>query len=99
MERIRPHAMVTQMSPGPPSATRGADALRSAALFVEHHGPRGSRAIILVHGAPDRSATFREVRANLNDRHVVVYDRRGYGRSGQAPAATGMLDHARDLLD
>jgi pimeloyl-ACP methyl ester carboxylesterase len=87
------------MSPGPPSATRRADALGSAALFVEHHGPRGDRAIVLVHGAPDRSATFREVRAHLNDRHVVVYDRRGYGRSDQAAAAAGMLDHARDLLD
>jgi pimeloyl-ACP methyl ester carboxylesterase len=35
---------------------------------------------------------------HLVDYHVVVYDRRGYGRSIDAPAARGMLDHANDLL-
>jgi pimeloyl-ACP methyl ester carboxylesterase len=87
------------MSPGRPSATRRDETFGSAALFVEHHGPRTDRTIILVHGAPDRSVTFREVCTQLRDRHVVVYDRRGYGRSAGAAAAAGMLDHAKDLLD
>ena len=67
-------------------------------LFVAQHGPATDRAIILVHGAPDRSATFRDVLACLGDHHVVVYDRRGYGRSLRAAPARGMHDHAQDLL-
>jgi pimeloyl-ACP methyl ester carboxylesterase len=67
-------------------------------LHVEGHGPSDGPAIVLVHGAPDRSATFRRVLAHLPGRRVVVYDRRGYGRSIGATPPTGMLDHARDLL-
>ena len=68
-------------------------------LHVEVHGPAVKPVIILVHGAPDRSGSFRALLENLQDCHVVVYDRRGYGRSGTATRSTGMLDHARDLLD
>ena len=53
---------------------------------------------MLVHGAPDRGASFGAVVPHLADHRVVVYDRRGYGRSLDARPATGMVDHARDLL-
>lgn len=68
-------------------------------LYVEHHGPGADPPIILVHGAPDRSAAFRDVIGHLPDRSVTVYDRRGYGRSLGTPPARAMADHARDLLD
>lgn len=69
-----------------------------ARLHVEVHGPLVEPPIVLVHGAPDRAAAFAEVIPYLGDRRVLVYDRRGYGRSLSAPAATGMNDHAEDLL-
>jgi pimeloyl-ACP methyl ester carboxylesterase len=67
-------------------------------LHVEVHGPDVGPAIVLVHGAPDRSGTFKAVLDDLADRRVVVYDRRGYGRSGDVTPASAMLDHANDLL-
>ncbi len=67
-------------------------------LHLERHGPKTPVTIIYVHGAPDRSTSFREVLPYLADRHVIVYDRRGYGRSVEAVAAKGMVDHANDLL-
>jgi pimeloyl-ACP methyl ester carboxylesterase len=67
-------------------------------VFVERRGPQSSPALVLVHGAPDRSASFRGVRRHFVDRHVVTYDRRGYGRSLHAAPARAMIDHAEDLL-
>lgn len=68
-------------------------------IFVEEHGWAADEPpIVLVHGAPDRSASFRHVVARLSDRNVVVYDRRGYGRSLGATPPTTMTDHAHDLL-
>ncbi|HEX3796677.1 MAG TPA: alpha/beta hydrolase [Acidimicrobiales bacterium] len=67
-------------------------------VYVESHGPETSPALILVHGAPDRSTSFRAVLARHGDRRVIVYDRRGYGRSIEATAARSMRDHADDLL-
>ncbi len=80
------------------SGRRASVSVERPGLFVAQHGPATDRAIILVHGAPDRSATFRDVLACLGDHHVVVYDRRGYGRSLRATPARGMHDHAQDLL-
>jgi pimeloyl-ACP methyl ester carboxylesterase len=73
---------------------------RTTDLYVERHSAgAGPPPIILVHGAPDRSTAFRHVVAHLREHDVIVYDRRGYGRSlGTTPART-MADHARDLLD
>jgi pimeloyl-ACP methyl ester carboxylesterase len=70
-----------------------------ADLYVERHGGGAGPPVVLVHGAPDRSAAFRRVLESLPDRDVVVYDRRGYGRSLRATPARGMVDHARDVLD
>jgi pimeloyl-ACP methyl ester carboxylesterase len=67
-------------------------------LSVEHLGPKTPPAVVLVHGAPDRSSSLRGVLSYLADRHVVIYDRRGYGRSLDATPAGSMMDHANDLL-
>jgi pimeloyl-ACP methyl ester carboxylesterase len=72
---------------------------RTAELYVEHHGTSASPPIVLVHGAPDRSAAFRQVLEHLLECDVTVYDRRGYGRSLRTAPARAMVDHARDLLD
>jgi pimeloyl-ACP methyl ester carboxylesterase len=53
---------------------------------------------VLVHGAPDRSSGLRGVLPYLGHQHVVIYDRRGYGRSLHLPQAESMIDHANDLL-
>ncbi len=71
---------------------------RSGDLFVVESGPLAAPPIILVHGAPDRSGVFRRVLAHLQDRHIIVYDRRGYGRSLHLPSARTMVEHAEDLL-
>jgi pimeloyl-ACP methyl ester carboxylesterase len=71
----------------------------AADLYVERHGPEVEPPVVLVHGAPDRCAAFRTVLDHMPDRTVIVYDRRGYGRSLGATAARTMVDHARDLLD
>ena len=67
-------------------------------LYVEHLGPQTSPALVLVHGAPDRSSGFRGVLSYLAHSHTVIYDRRGYGRSLGATPAGSMMDHANDLL-
>ena len=67
-------------------------------IHVEAHGPDTGTPLVLVHGAPDRSSSFRPLLAELADRRVVVYDRRGYGRSLGAEPPTAMVDHAHDLL-
>lgn len=67
-------------------------------IHVEAHGPDTGAPLVLVHGAPDRSSSFRPLLAELGDRRVVVYDRRGYGRSLGAEPPTAMVDHAHDLL-
>ena len=67
-------------------------------IHVEYRGPDTSPPIVLVHGAPDRSTCFRGALTYHADRRVIVYDRRGYGRSLGLPPALSMTDHANDLL-
>jgi pimeloyl-ACP methyl ester carboxylesterase len=65
---------------------------------IEHQGVT-PELVVLVHGAPDRAASFNRVLPLLEDLSVVVYDRRGYGpaaSSGQ-PGLT-IAEHAVDLL-
>jgi pimeloyl-ACP methyl ester carboxylesterase len=67
---------------------------------TEHHFDRPDRPIVvLVHGAMDRSRSFRRVVDHLADYRVVTYDRRGYGDSVEARPASGLQDHVADLLD
>jgi pimeloyl-ACP methyl ester carboxylesterase len=65
----------------------------------DHPSPEDAHAplVVLVHGSMDRSAAFARCRRHLRDLHVVVYDRRGYGRSAGlgAPDIDG---HADDLI-
>ena len=53
---------------------------------------------MFVHGSMDRSTSFTRVTAALPDLHTVLYDRRGYARSVDAPPARGFEDHVDDLL-
>jgi pimeloyl-ACP methyl ester carboxylesterase len=55
--------------------------------------------VVLVHGAMDRSRSFRRVVDQLCDLRVVTYDRRGYGDSLDATPPRGLQDHTTDLLD
>lgn len=56
-------------------------------------------AIVLVHGAMDRSAAFLRVAREFPDRSVVIYDRRGYGRSAidRGSPTPRFIDHVADL--
>jgi pimeloyl-ACP methyl ester carboxylesterase len=67
---------------------------------TEYHFDRPDLPIVvLVHGAMDRSRSFRRVVDHLTDLRVVTYDRRGYGDSLDATPASGLEDHTTDLLD
>ncbi len=75
-------------------------------IFVTEHLPDDQREdsddllVVLVHGSMDRQAGFARVRRELNDLHLVSYDRRGYGRSLLArPAIYTLAQHVSDLLD
>jgi pimeloyl-ACP methyl ester carboxylesterase len=72
--------------------------MEQTGLYIDHQGPRSSPTVVLVHGAPDRSSGLRGVLPYLANHHVVIYDRRGYGRSLHLPQAESMMDHANDLL-
>jgi pimeloyl-ACP methyl ester carboxylesterase len=64
---------------------------------LDPESPDDAPTVVLVHGAMDRSASFGRMARHLDDLHVVRYDRRGYGRSAEAPL--GDLDaHVDDLL-
>jgi pimeloyl-ACP methyl ester carboxylesterase len=67
---------------------------------TEHHVDRPDLpVVVLVHGAMDRSRSFRRVVDHLSDLRVVTYDRRGYGDSVGAEPARGLGDHTADLLE
>jgi pimeloyl-ACP methyl ester carboxylesterase len=67
---------------------------------TEHHFDRPDLPlVVLVHGAMDRSRSFRRVVDHLSDVRVVTYDRRGYGDSVDAEPAKGLQDHTTDLLE
>jgi pimeloyl-ACP methyl ester carboxylesterase len=71
-----------------------------AGLYALEHEPydEGAPAVVLVHGTLDRSASFNRVVGSLADLLVVVYDRRGYGRSAGVAPTTSLDDHVDDLL-
>jgi len=66
---------------------------------IEVVGAETGPTVVLVHGAPDRAASFRSVLPHLTSLRVVLYDRRGYGRSTELEPAAGMIDHAEDLWE
>lgn len=67
-------------------------------LHVVRYGePDGRPPVVVVHGGLDRASSFGRVARQLADVPVVMYDRRGYGRSiaaGPAPIDA----HVDDLL-
>ncbi len=67
-------------------------------LHVVRYGePDGRPPVVVVHGGLDRASSFGRVARQLADVPVVMYDRRGYGRSlaaGPAPIDV----HVDDLL-
>jgi pimeloyl-ACP methyl ester carboxylesterase len=67
-------------------------------LHVVRHGePDGGPPVVVVHGGLDRASSFGRVARQLADVPVVMYDRRGYGRSIAAGAAP-IDEHVEDLL-
>ena len=71
-----------------------------ADLFVaEHLGAAATPRIVLVHGSLDRSTAFLRAIRLLEDRTVVRYDRRGYGRSVAAGTCTDFSEQVDDLAD
>lgn len=54
-------------------------------------------AVVLVHGAMDRAASFGRVMRRLPHLDVMAYDRRGYGRSASSGVARTLRQHAVDL--
>jgi pimeloyl-ACP methyl ester carboxylesterase len=73
----------------------------SADLHVVRHHPKAEGTpVVLVHGAPDRSKSFNGVLQELSDLRITTYDRRGYGKSLNAPLqGRGFAEHAEDLID
>lgn len=67
-------------------------------LHVVRYGePDGGPPVVVVHGGLDRASSFGRVARQLHDLPVVLYDRRGYGRSVDAGPAP-IDDHVDDLL-
>ena len=54
-------------------------------------------ALVFIHGAMDRSTSFARLRRCFPDHTTVAYDRRGYAKSLDLPAATGFVEHVNDL--
>jgi pimeloyl-ACP methyl ester carboxylesterase len=68
--------------------------------ITEHHLNQADEpVVVLVHGALDRSHSFRRVIEQLSDLRVITYDRRGYGDSVEAAPASGLADHVADLRE
>ena len=79
--------------------TDGADAA-SAAVWVEEVGRRDGPLVVLVHGTMDRGTGMARVARRLRDRaRVIIYDRRGYGRSRALGGPYTMAPHADDLIE
>ena len=53
--------------------------------------------VVLVHGAMDRGAGMLRVARQLRGADIVRYDRRGYGRSVDAPPTTRFVEQVDDL--
>jgi pimeloyl-ACP methyl ester carboxylesterase len=54
--------------------------------------------VVLVHGSMDRAAAFRKCVRQLDELDVVLYDRRGYGRSSTDRVASSIDDLVDDLV-
>jgi pimeloyl-ACP methyl ester carboxylesterase len=67
---------------------------------VEHPGHGGAPVVLLIHGLQDSVESFSGLVDELVPDHtVVMYDRRGWGRSRGDAAPTSLADHAQDAID
>jgi pimeloyl-ACP methyl ester carboxylesterase len=82
------------------------DSSLSTGLFVDvrvAHDEAGqpietvSPRLVFVHGAMDRSTSFARLRRCFPEYTTVAYDRRGYAKSLNVPAATSFVEHVDDL--
>lgn len=60
---------------------------------IETLNPR----LVFVHGAMDRSTSFARLGRCFPEYTTVAYDRRGYAKSLNVPAATSFTEHVNDL--
>ena len=72
--------------------------VRPARVDGEAIGASNPR-IVFVHGAMDRSTSFARLQRCFPQHTTVAYDRRGYAKSVDVPAATNFSEHVQDLLD
>lgn len=70
---------------------------RELAVYRSDRSTDGPQ-VVLVHGTMDRAAGMLRVARGLRHLDVVRYDRRGYGRSNNAPRARSFDDHVEDLV-
>jgi pimeloyl-ACP methyl ester carboxylesterase len=69
------------------------------ALHTVEFGPLDAPLVVLVHGTMDRAGGMARAARILADRHrVLVYDRRGYGRSKPHAGPYDMTTQVEDLL-
>lgn len=61
---------------------------------IETSNPR----LVFVHGAMDRSTSFARLRRCFPEYTTVAYDRRGYAKSLNVPAAARFGEHVEDLI-
>ena len=73
-------------------------AIERDGLYLRHRDGDGSRPVLFVHGAMDRSSAFLRVARDLVARPWYAYDRRGYGRSPMRSEPATFDDHVVDLL-
>jgi pimeloyl-ACP methyl ester carboxylesterase len=57
----------------------------------------GNPPVVFVHGAMDRSTSFARLRRCFPEYTNVAYDRRGYAKPLEVPAATSFIEHVNDL--
>lgn len=62
-------------------------------------GPGNGHVLVAVHGAMDRSTSFRRLWTHLPDWTVVAYDRRGYAGSLDLPVTQDFDRQVEDLLE
>lgn len=62
-------------------------------------GPGNGHVLVAVHGAMDRSTSFRRLWTHLPDWAVVAYDRRGYAGSVDLPVTEDFGQQVNDLLE
>jgi pimeloyl-ACP methyl ester carboxylesterase len=73
--------------------------VKANGIWSEEAGPPDAPLVALVHGSMDRSAGLLRLSRRLDDdRRVVRYDRRGYGRSWPHTGPFGIESQVEDLV-